>query len=148
MAHLWETTIDIRKLYSYSFVVPRRKAGSILPLELSLLHAVIELGAQGSDAYGFAIARLISAGRPAQALTSHGTLYKALGRLSERGLLVATWEAAELAEAEGRPRRRLYSITAEGAATAARSIPKSHASSAASPRATTAPVLPILPVFP
>ena len=48
-------------------------------------------------------------------LTAHGTLYKALGRLAEAGLLEARWEDAETAEAEGRPRRRLYRVTGAGA---------------------------------
>ena len=53
-----------------------------------------------------------------RALTAHGTLYKALGRLEERGLLTSAWEDA--AAAEGRPRRRLYELTGEGARVAAR----------------------------
>jgi PadR family transcriptional regulator, regulatory protein PadR len=47
-----------------------------------------------------------------RALTGHGTLYKALGRLEEFGLLTSDWEAAEAAE--GRPRRRLYELTGQG----------------------------------
>ena len=48
-----------------------------------------------------------------RALTGHGTLYKALGRLEEFGLLGSRWEDAEAVE--GRPRRRLYELTGEGA---------------------------------
>ena len=51
-------------------------------------------------------------------LTSHGTLYKALARLEEFGLLTSAWEDAATA-AEGRPRRRLYELTGEGARLAA-----------------------------
>ena len=47
-------------------------------------------------------------------LTAHGTLYKALGRLADAGLLEYRWEDAEPALAEGRPRRRLYQITSAG----------------------------------
>ena len=43
-----------------------------------------------------------------------GTVYVALGRLQKRGLLSATWEADEIAEREGRPRRRYYELTAAG----------------------------------
>ena len=50
--------------------------------------------------------------RGSRALTGHGTLYKALGRLEEFGLLTSSWEAAETAE--GRPRRRLYELTGQG----------------------------------
>ena len=38
--------------------------------------------------------------RGSKALTAHGTLYKALGRLEDLGLLTSAWEDA--AEAEGR----------------------------------------------
>lgn len=50
---------------------------------------------------------------PRERLTAHGTLYKALGRLEEFGLLTSRWEDA--ATAEGRPRRRLYELTSQGA---------------------------------
>lgn len=43
-----------------------------------------------------------------------GTVYVALGRLQKRGLLAATWEADEIAEREGRPRRRYYTLTRSG----------------------------------
>jgi DNA-binding PadR family transcriptional regulator len=53
-----------------------------------------------------------------RSLTSHGTLYKALGRLEELGLLTSRWEDA--AAVEGRPRRRLYALTGEGSRVAER----------------------------
>ena len=56
--------------------------------------------------------------RGSRSLTAHGTLYKALGRLEEFGLLASHWEDA--AAAEGRPRRRLYELTGEGARVAER----------------------------
>ncbi|MBA3339480.1 MAG: PadR family transcriptional regulator, partial [Geodermatophilaceae bacterium] len=43
-----------------------------------------------------------------------GTLYKALGRLTNAGLLDSWWEDPAIAEGEGRPRRRLYRITGAG----------------------------------
>jgi DNA-binding PadR family transcriptional regulator len=55
-----------------------------------------------------------------RALTGHGTLYKALGRLEEFGLLSSRWEEAEAAE--GRPRRRLYELTGEGARVAEQAL--------------------------
>lgn len=89
--------------------MPRRKQGAILPLE----QAILEHGLANEPFYGFALARALSDG--ASALTAHGTLYKALTRMAAAGLLAATWEDAELAEAEGRPRRRLYRVTGDGA---------------------------------
>lgn len=42
------------------------------------------------------------------------TVYQALTRLERAGLLNASWEAVDPSE-QGRPRRRLYKLTAEGA---------------------------------
>jgi DNA-binding PadR family transcriptional regulator len=47
-----------------------------------------------------------------RSLTAHGTLYKALGRLEELGLLASSWE--DPADVGGRPRRRLYELTGRG----------------------------------
>ena len=44
-----------------------------------------------------------------------GTAYPALRRLEKSGLLHSCWEKQEDAHAEGRPRRRIYELTANGA---------------------------------
>jgi X-X-X-Leu-X-X-Gly heptad repeat protein len=44
-----------------------------------------------------------------------GTVYPTLGRLRTSGLVTARWEDQRIAEREGRPRRRYYELTAEGA---------------------------------
>jgi DNA-binding PadR family transcriptional regulator len=64
--------------------------------------------------HGFAIARRIREQDEARALTAHGTLYKALGRMEAAGLLESDWEDAARAMAAGRPRRRLYRVTGRG----------------------------------
>ena len=94
--------------------VPRRKPGTLLPLETEILEAAHAL-LRGGDAtfHGFGLAHAMREQTGSRALTGHGTLYKALGRLEEFGLLTSVWEDA--AAAEGRPRRRLYALTAEGA---------------------------------
>jgi DNA-binding PadR family transcriptional regulator len=89
--------------------MPRRKAGAVLPLE----EAILEHGTHNDSFYGFALARALSDGD--SALTAHGTLYKALSRMTTAGLLEARWEDPARAESEGRPRRRLYRVTGEGA---------------------------------
>jgi len=96
-------------LSSYTCTMPRRKAGTLIPIEL----AILEHGIAAESFYGFALARSIADGAPT--LTAHGTLYKALARMTESGLLDAEWEDHAPAEAEGRPRRRLYRVTGEGA---------------------------------
>ena len=45
-----------------------------------------------------------------------GTVYPTLGRLEKRGYVSARWEDEAVARREGRPRRRYYRLTADGAA--------------------------------
>lgn len=91
-----------------------RKPGTLLPLEARILDAVASRGTQG--AHGFLVAQDLAGGtESSRALVGHGTLYKALDRLRTRGLLSSEWEDPAVAEAAGRPRRRLYWITAAGA---------------------------------
>ncbi|OOB91085.1 PadR family transcriptional regulator [Rathayibacter sp. VKM Ac-2630] len=105
--------------------MPRRKQGAVLPLELDLLDALIDAG---EPTHGFALAASLATGdgRP---LTAHGTLYKALGRMQERGLVSSSWEDKAEANAQGRPPRRCYEVTGEGRAVA-------HAAAAARSSAT------------
>ena len=43
-----------------------------------------------------------------------GTVYRALSRLEDRGMLRSKWEAASHALKEKRPRRKYYEVTARG----------------------------------
>ncbi len=96
----------------------RRKPGTLLPLETEVLGAVLSLREDGQQTiHGFGLAHSLRERSGSRTLTAHGTLYKALGRLEERELLSSRWE--DPAAAEGRPRRRLYALTAEGARVAA-----------------------------
>lgn len=100
----------------------RRKLGTLLPLEVSLLEAALDLARGGqTEFHGFAIAKRIQQIDDARRLTAHGTLYKALARLEKSGLLQSRWEDPSKAADEQRPRRRLYAVTAEGARAAGRS---------------------------
>jgi len=63
----------------------------------------------------YAVAKETAEPEKARTLTAHGTLYKALGRMEEAGLLESRWEDPAIAGAEGRPRRRLYHVTGLGA---------------------------------
>lgn len=95
--------------------MPRRRPGVLLPLEVAILDTGSTLQAAEGSFYGFGLARAL-ADQEGSALLAHGTLYKALNRMSEGGLLEAEWESAEPAEAAGRPRRRLYRVTGAGEA--------------------------------
>lgn len=99
-------------LSSYTRRMVFRKPGTLLLLEEQILKALMAHGERG--AHGFALAQELAASQGSTSLASHGTLYKALDRLRTRGLLVAEWEPAELAEEAGRPRRRIYRMTADG----------------------------------
>jgi PadR family transcriptional regulator PadR len=63
--------------------------------------------------YGFALARHLSDSGNSATLIGHGTLYKALSRMTGLGLLTTEWEDAELAAAENRPRRRFYRVSGD-----------------------------------
>ena len=93
----------------------RRRPGQVLPLELRILEAGLDLQTADEGFHGFLLATRLSATDDSVGLTAHGTLYKALGRMTEAGLLEAAWEDPAIAEAAGRPRRRLYRVTPEGA---------------------------------
>jgi DNA-binding PadR family transcriptional regulator len=98
----------------------RRKPGTLVPLEQALCLAATALRRRGlSTFHGFSIAKEIQAESDSRLLTAHGTLYRALGRLEQMGLVTSVWEDAQLAADEGRPRRRLYSITDAGLKAAA-----------------------------
>ena len=101
--------------------MPRRKPGTLVPLEAEILDMALTLRSEGRVTFhGFGIAHALREQRGSRALTAHGTLYKALGRLEGFGLLASRWEDA--AAAEGRPRRRLYELTGQGAQTAERAL--------------------------
>jgi PadR family transcriptional regulator, regulatory protein PadR len=100
--------------------VPRRKPGTLLPLELEILRAALSLRHSGQASFhGFGLAQTMREQRGASSLTGHGTLYKALARLEALGLLTSHWEAAT--PTRGRARRRLYELTGKGAEAAANS---------------------------
>lgn len=92
----------------------RRRAGELLPIEQRILESGIGFGLAGEEFHGFALAAAMSGRDDGRGLTAHGTLYKALGRLAERGLLSSRWEDADVAAHDGRPRRRLYRVTGAG----------------------------------
>ena len=95
--------------------MPRRREGTLLPLELRILESGLALQAENDDFHGFLLAARMAETDATPGLTAHGTLYKALARMTEAGLLDANWEDPALAETAGRPRRRLYRVTPEGA---------------------------------
>jgi DNA-binding PadR family transcriptional regulator len=93
--------------------MPPRKPGTLLPIEVDILTAALDVHRAGRATFhGFGLAQALRERSGSRSLTAHGTLYKALGRLEELGLLASTWE--DEPAAEGRPRRRLYELTGKG----------------------------------
>ena len=92
----------------------KRKPGALLPIEVSLLRAGIGLLAHGiPEFHGYAVAKEMKESEAARQLTAHGTLYRALDRMEEAGLVESRWEE-QSPDTDGRPRRRLYQVTALG----------------------------------
>lgn len=102
----------------------RRKTDTLLPIELRILDAGLALDAGGVPRFhGYRLASHLADREGARRLMSHGTLYRALGRLEAAGLLESEWEDPRDAADDGRPRRRLYRVTVAGARALAEAAP-------------------------
>lgn len=99
----------------------RRKVGSLLPIERSILEAAIYLQRRHIyEFHGFGMAKEIKEQKEARLLIGHGTLYRALGRLEKQGFLLSRWEDPVVAAEHNRPRRKFYELTAHGSAVGTR----------------------------
>ena len=115
----------------------RRKPGTLRPIEVAILNAGLRLRAQGiAEFHGFLIGKEAAELQSARALLAQGTLYRALGRLEQAGLLSSHWENPSDEAPAHRPLRRLYKVTIAGerAASEQRTLPHP----AATPRRQTA----------
>ena len=93
----------------------RRKPGTLIPLELAILAAGLDLQTGGSpEFHGYALARHMADREQARRLTGHGTLYRALDRLERLGFVECRSEDPTIAAAASRPIRMLYRVTAIG----------------------------------
>ena len=93
----------------------RRRPGTLIPIEVSILGAALELSHLGqAEFHGYAIAKEMREREAAKRLAAQGTLYRALDRLEGLRLLESRMEEPDVAAAEARPRRRLYTVTALG----------------------------------
>lgn len=78
-----------------------------MPRSLGITTLQILAAIRDGDSYGLDI--VARTGLPS------GTVYPALGRLKASKLARARWEDQRVADRAGRPRRRYYELTAEGA---------------------------------
>jgi DNA-binding PadR family transcriptional regulator len=67
-----------------------------------------------AEFHGYEIAKHLAEESNRRSLTAHGTLYRALSRLEDMGLLASHWEDPQIAARENRPGRRLYALTGDG----------------------------------
>ena len=86
-------------------------AGMATEAKLSHTAALILQAVDSGCRYGFSI--METTGFPS------GTVYPAMRRLERDGLIVSRWEKQSIADAEGRPPRKYYKVTADGKATLA-----------------------------
>ena len=104
----------------------RRKPGTLVPLEQALCAAGAALRRRGVVSFhGYLLAKEVKASSDARRLTAYGTLYRALARLEQMGLMTSQWEDPQVAADEERPRRRLYSLTDTGLRAAAETSDRS-----------------------
>ena len=93
----------------------RRKPGTLVPLEENICLSAAQLRRNGvKEFHGYEMARHLSGAADRKLLTAYGTLYRALGRLEDMGLLKSRWEDPEIPARENRPGRRLYTLTPAG----------------------------------
>ena len=91
----------------------RRKTDHLIPLEVLILETAVALRKRGAKAFhGYSLAKVLKTKTDRRLLTAYGTLYRALHRLERAGMIESFWEDPADAENEGRPRRRLYRLTA------------------------------------
>ena len=93
---------------------------SFLPLTPVAFEILLAL-AEG-ERHGYSILQEVDS-RSGGAVSLHaGTLYRALGRMEQMGLLRSHWEDPEIPARENRPGRRLYRLTAAGESAAREAI--------------------------
>ena len=118
----------------------RRKPGALVPLEIDIcICAAASLGDGAAEFHGYDMARQLAAATDRQSLAAYGTLYRALARLEEMGMLTSRWENPALARRDNRPPRRLYSLTRNGRAVAREALAARKAAGAARTRKGWAP---------
>jgi len=106
--------LDNQTIYSYICRVNRRK-DELIQIEIDLLDAAMVLRRHGlREFHGFLMGKALEEAGRARSVIGHGTLYKALYRLEERGYLESRWEDTSSAGRTRGPRRRLYEVTAAG----------------------------------
>lgn len=86
-----------------------------MPIETDICVSALELSKDGvPEFHGYELAKRLAETCDRQSLAAYGTLYRALARLVDMGMLKSRWENPQTAAIENRPRRRFYSLTPLG----------------------------------
>ncbi len=107
--------MTIPHIYAYRAHMPKRMPNTLFPIEQSMLAVMVERELQMRPGiHGYDLAKELAKRENRNRLAGHGTIYRALWRLEEAGLITGVW--AEDPQSEpGRPRRRLFRVTTAGA---------------------------------
>ena len=92
-----------------------RAPDALLPFTAVEFEILLSLG--GGDLHGYAVMQDIEARTDGRLSLRPGTLYRAISRLLDHGVIA---ERSDAARGSGDPRRRTYYLTAEGRRLAAR----------------------------
>jgi DNA-binding PadR family transcriptional regulator len=107
----------------------QRKKGTLTTIEVRILSAALQLRASGlRQVHGFRLAQAMQEEHEFARRPAYGTLYRALDRMADMGLLESSWEDPNVAADLGRPRRRFYEVTAAGEVALAAAADSRHAS--------------------
>jgi PadR family transcriptional regulator PadR len=110
----WNPRLQNQHISAYNRLV-RRKPGALVPLEYAICETAAGLHHSGIEEFhGYELAKRLGDIADQRLLTAYGTLYRALGRMEQMGLLKSRWEDPAIPARENRPGRRLYSLTAAG----------------------------------
>jgi PadR family transcriptional regulator PadR len=114
--------LDYQHISAYNCDV-RRKPGGLVPLERAICETGAALHRSGVEEFhGYELAKRLGDIADRKLLTAYGTLYRALGRMEQMGLLKSRWEDPEIPARENRPGRRLYRLTATGESAAREAV--------------------------
>jgi hypothetical protein len=92
-----------------------RNNEELTPLQHALLQTIERLRAGGiPEIHAYGLTKVLEDSQGERRWIGYGSQYRAMAELADRGFVSGRWEDASLAEAEKRPRRRLYAITPAG----------------------------------
>jgi hypothetical protein len=94
--HRPRCNLNYQHISAYNRAV-RRKPGGLVPLERAICEIAAGLHRSGIEEFhGYELAKRLGDIADRKLLTAYGTLYRALGRMEQMGLLKSHWEDPEV----------------------------------------------------